>query len=113
MLRKFRAPRQDSPLSLFAWRLVLSAYIAFIVLCLVLIVFHVTSRLYGEVYLLVFSMLFGLAVLKYLWSGVASNILGRNPYKKTPAAYWFGICTIFFTSVMLFVLGSGWFVQIH
>lgn len=114
MLQKFKVPHQDSPLSLFAWRRVLSIYMAFIVLCLVLIAFHVASHMYGEIYLLILSMLSGFVVLQYLWSGDASNFAGHIPYKKNPAMYWFGIFTVFLTGViMLFVLGSGWFMQIH
>lgn len=114
MLIKFKEPHQDSPLSLSGWRLVLSVFVAYCVLCLVIIAFHAVSHKYAETFLLALSAFNGWVVLEYLWSGVASNIAGRSVYKKSPGGYWFGVSAVFLMGVvMLFVLGSGWFVQIH
>jgi len=66
MLKKFKIPHPDSPLSLLAWQLVLFVYGAYIVLCFVMIAFHIESHDYAEIYLLMFSMIFELIVLGYL-----------------------------------------------
>lgn len=114
MLIKFKEPHQDSPLSPSGWRLALSVYIAYFVLCFVIIAFHAVSHKYAEIFLLALSAFNGWVVLEYLWSGVASNIAARSVYKKNPKGYWFGVYTVFFMGViMFFVLGSGWFMEIH
>ena len=59
-------------------------------------------------------MLFGLGVLNDLWTGIAHSFGGELAYKKVPLGYWFGVFIIFFMGViMMFVLGSGWFKDIH
>ena len=114
MLRKIRTPPPDSPMAPFAWRLVLSIYGAYVVICLVIIAFHIASLHKQEAYealVLTLSMLLGWVVLKYLWTGVATNIFGRAPRKQYPFIFWFSVFIVLIMSVIMFYLGSGWFIQ--
>lgn len=114
MFHKYRTPHPDSPLSPFAWQLVLYISLAYIILCAVIIVVHIISHHYGEIVLMVFSMLFGWIVLNYLWSEKAHNYAGRSLYKNNPGSYWFGVLTVLIMGVMMcFALGSGWFMEVR
>lgn len=114
MLKKFKSPLSDSPLSPLVWRVVILIYCAFIALCLVIIAYHSASKYFAANIFLVLSMLAGLTVLKYLWSGVASNYAGRLSYKKSPLNFWFGVLVVLIFGVfLLFGIGSGWFIPFH
>jgi hypothetical protein len=111
MLEKFSSPSPDSPLSPFAWRMLLYIYGAYIALCLVIIGFHIASHSYESIYLLVLSMLSGLGILNDLWTGVERGRGDvRLEYKKSPMAFWIGVLAFLFVTVELFYLGSGWYV---
>lgn len=113
MFRIFKAPPPDSPLSPLAWNIVLYIYGAFAILCLVLIGLHIASHRYAVSFFLIFSMLAGLIVLDYLWTGFEHNYGGKRSYKKSPVGFWLGVLAIlFFGVIMLFYIGGGWFVHI-
>lgn len=113
MLKKVKTAHPNSPLSPFAWRLTISAYVVYVVLCMVIIAIHLASHYYSAIYLLLFSILNGLIVMRYLWSGVVSNYAGQVQHKEYPRRFWFSVYTVLFVGVILFLLGSGWFIKVH
>ena len=114
MLEKFKIPHPNSPLSPHAWRIVLSIYGAYVVLCFAIMIFKIASHQYVESIFLVLSMLFGLVVLNYLWTGVAHNFGGQLSYKNHPVNYWFGVLVVLiFGLILMFGAGSGLFLQLH
>ena len=114
MLQRLKTPSPNSPLSPFAWRLVLYLYAAYVVLCMVIIGFQIAAQQYPASGALILSMLAGLIVLDYLWTGVASNYGGRLTYEKSPIGFWFGVFSVFiFGVILLFYLGSGLFLHPH
>lgn len=114
MIRKFSFPLPDSPVSPFIWRLILFLSGVYFLLCLIMVALRIFSHHYGEAILLVFSMLFFYAILIQLWTGVVYSFGRRFVYRDIPESYWLRVALIFIVGVVLFfVLGSGFFIQVH
>jgi len=100
----------DSPLSPFVWRLVLAIYLLYVAVCLVIIALQIASHHVAEIIILIVSMVNGLIVLNYLWTGVETNFGGSRPYKKSPMGFWSGVITLLAAMIMFFLLGCGYII---
>ena len=114
MFQRLKTPPPNSPLTPFAWRLVLYLYGAYVVLCTVIIGFQIAAQQYPASGALILSMLAGLIVLDYLWTGVEHNFGGKLTHEQSPVGFWFGVfAVLFFGVILLFYLGSGLFLHPH
>jgi len=108
MFQTFNTPPVASPLSPLVWRLVIAIYMLYVAVCLVIIAWQIASHHLPEVTILIVSMINGLIVLNYLWTGVETNAGGSLPYKKSPMGFWSGVIVNLAAMSMFFFLGCGY-----